>query len=184
MWPRRRLVLFLWPLTLVGCEHDRGAPPVASAVRAAPNRQPLPPISDRARASKLDAIASEGAGRMVAGALRNGSGWRPASDVLAGQFEAGQVLVDSITAQPGGCYLVQAVFAEPVAAIELSLAAEGPLGERGQRTLSTVSEAEKASIDERGQCLEWTLPEPGKLRVVLEVRRGQGVAAAQIFRAR
>ena len=160
---------------------DAGAPtdaPVPVRDAAPP---PLPGPSGPA-AVPLDPTAAAAATQLLAplGAQQAPEGAKPIGGLIAGQFQAGQVLERDVQMQPGRCYTVVGVGLPPVEDLDLQLVT-GVSGLPGPIIAEDKTDASNAVLGGKPNCFKWALPVAAPVKVVVTVAAGQGVAAAQVY---
>ena len=102
--------------------------------------------------------------------------------LIAGQFQAGQVLERTVQMQPGRCYTVVGTGLPPVEDLDLQLVAKLPVAGMASPVLAEdKTESANAVLGEKPNCFKWALPAAAPVRLLLKVERGQGVAAAQLY---
>ncbi len=100
---------------------------------------------------------------------------RPLGAPFAAQFAQGQVLEQRVQMNEGKCYTVVAVALPPVTELDIELFEEG-----GEEPLAKdLTRGPQAVLGSRDTCFR--PPKTGSYQLVLTVRSGQGVAAAQVF---
>jgi hypothetical protein len=134
----------------------------------------------------LDPTAAAAATEILAplGAAHAPPGAKPWGALIAGQFQAGQVLERTVEMQPGRCYTVVGVGLPPVQDLDLQLVT-GVSGVPSSVMAPVIAEdktdAPDAVLGGKPNCFKWALPVAAPVKVVVKVEAGQGVAAAQIY---
>lgn len=134
-------------------------------------------------AQRLDASAAAGAAELLTPlvAPHVPSGAKPVGNLVAGQFAQGQSLTEPVTMQPGGCYTVLAVALAPVSELDLALTPAVAVGGFNPTAASDPETGTVATLGKQPNCYKWALPTQGTMNLVMTVRAGQGVAAAQVY---
>lgn len=147
---------------------DAGLPTVASHEPGTP----LDEVSARAASALIDALAAE----------RLGRGARGMGPLVAGTFLQGQALDSEFEAVPGKCYSVVGAGLLPVSELDLSLAPSAAISGAGAMVLAEdKTTGPEAILGAPPSCFKWPGPFAVRLRLILTVRAGQGVAAARIY---
>ncbi len=130
----------------------------------------------------LDPTAAAAATELLAplGAAHAPAGAKPLGDLMAGQFQAGQVLERTVQLQPGRCYTVVGVGLPPVQDLDLQIVT-GVNGVVNPVVAEDKTDAPNAVLGGKPNCFKWAFPVAAPVKVVVKVEAGQGVAAAQIY---
>ncbi|MBK7580999.1 MAG: hypothetical protein IPI67_12400 [Myxococcales bacterium] len=147
-------------------------PPIVPTATAGSPAAPLDAASSAAAAQAIDALAKQSApgAKPVQGTL------------LAGNFQQGQTLETTFTAQPGRCYSVVGAGLPNVQNLDLQLVAQSPVPGFGSPVLATdQSSAPNAVLAPHPNCWKWAAPVQAPLKVVMIVSAGAGIAAAQVY---
>lgn len=109
-------------------------------------------------------------------------GAKPVGTPFAGQFAQGQVLEQKMKLLPGKCYTVVAAGLPPIGEVDIRLYREGYVENRSgaEPLVADETSGPQAVLGPRDECFK---AESGMSSawLVLEVKKGQGVAAAQVF---
>lgn len=161
-----------------------GAPGTTGSVPAGAGGGPVlhqtPPGPE---AQRLDASAAAGAAALLTPliAAHVPPGAKPVGNLVAGQFAQGQSLTEPIAMQPGGCYTVLAVALAPVTELDLALTPAVAVGGFNPTAASDPETGTLATLGKQPSCYKWALPTQATMNLVMTVRAGQGVAAAQVY---
>lgn len=133
---------------------------------------PLDPAGAQAAIQGLDLLAKDQA-----------PGAKPvAGTALSGNFQQGQTLEADFQAQPGKCYTVVGAGLPPIQDLDVQIVTVSPIPGFGSPVLATdKTTGPNAVAGEKPNCFKWALMVPASLRVVVSVKSGQGVAAAQVY---
>jgi hypothetical protein len=99
---------------------------------------------------------------------------------VAGMFQEGQVLEAPFTFQPGKCYTLVAAGAGPQQ-VEVEMMYTTPLPGFAPSIGTSQAAGPQASLGGKGNCLRPLSPLAAPAKFVLRVRKGFGLAAAQLY---
>lgn len=162
-----------------------GTPPPPTATNTTP--PPPPPVptgTTGPSATPLDAQSAAVAGQALdVLAKQNAPGAKAVGgSMLAGNFQQGQILETTFTAQPGRCYTIVGAGLPNVQNLDLQLVAQSPLPGFGSPVLATdQTAAPNAVVAPHPNCWKWAAPMAAPLKVVMIVSAGSGIAAAQVY---
>lgn len=167
------------------CGLDAPPPPTASATTVPPvPPPPVPTVKGGPAAVPLDPVAARAASALLVplGRQHAPAGARPIGAVIAGQFEQGQSLEQTVQMQPGHCYTVIGVGLPPVQDLDLQLVAAVAIpGLASPVIASDNTNAPTAAVGGKPNCFKWPAPFAAPIRVLVTVSAGQGVAAARVY---
>ncbi len=160
-------------------------PPTATATATTPPPPPpVPTATTGSSAAPLDAASAAAAGQALdLLAKQNAPGAKAVGGtMMAGNFQQGQTLETTFTAQPGKCYSIVGAGLPNVQNLDLQLVAQSPLPGFGSPVLATdQTTAPNAVAAPHPNCWKWPAPMPAPLKVVMIVSAGSGIAAAQVY---
>lgn len=126
--------------------------------------QPIPPI-----------IAAPAQPAMAHLAEEKTRGMNPEGQVLAGNFQQGQILEQDFTIQPGKCYAAVGVGLMGVTELDIIIQVQGQAVAQDQET------GPQATVGGNPNCYRNPAPMGVPAKLVLKVSAGQGMAAAQLY---
>ena len=100
--------------------------------------------------------------------------------VVAGNFQNGQTLEQSIQLNPGKCYTVLAV-GVGITEMDVSLVLATPLPGMSPILAQDSSSGATATLGGKGNCYKWSAPLATPAKFVMKARTGAGVAAGQLY---
>jgi len=110
------------------------------------------------------------------------AGARPVGSALVGNFQQGQVLESQIQLQPGKCYTVVAVGMPPgITEVDVQFVSVSPLPGLAPVLAQDNATGYQAVLGAKPDCYKWSLPMAVPVKLVLTVRGGSGLAAAQVY---
>jgi hypothetical protein len=106
---------------------------------------------------------------------------QPATEILAGQFQAGQILEQQFQMAPNKCYAALAVGAG-IQEMNIQFIALQPLPGMPNPVLAEdKSTGATAKLGTKGNCFRWQLPFGVNAKVVYTAVSGQGIAAGRVY---
>ena len=150
------------------------APPGVLAAPAAAGAQATP--IDPAAAGAIQPLLVQLAGTTAP------SGAKPIGSLMTANFQTGQQLEAQVQMEPGRCYTVVAAGMPPgVTDIDIQLVAVTPMAGMAPVLAVDNTTGAQAILGEKPNCYKWAWPIPAPVKVVLTVKAGAGLAAAQVF---
>jgi hypothetical protein len=108
-------------------------------------------------------------------------GMQALTEVVAGQFQQGQVLEQQFQMTPGKCYAALAVGAG-IQEMKIQFIALQPIpGVQNPVVAEDQTAGATAKLGARGQCYKWPWPVGVTTKVVYTAVTGQGVAAGRVY---
>ncbi|MBM4359030.1 MAG: hypothetical protein FJ096_13075 [Deltaproteobacteria bacterium] len=108
-------------------------------------------------------------------------GMQPVTDVVAGQFQPGQVLEQVFQMQPGKCYAALAVGAG-IQEMNIQFVLQQPMPMFPNPVLAEdQSTGATAKLGARGTCFKWAPPFGASVKAVFTAVSGQGIAAGRVY---
>ena len=108
-------------------------------------------------------------------------GAKPLGSTMVANFQPGQTIETQIQLQPGKCYTVVAAALPPVTEVNVKFLAPALMGATGMVVAEDKDTGTQAVLGRMPNCYTNPAPIPVPMRVVLEVKAGQGLAAAQVY---
>lgn len=108
-------------------------------------------------------------------------GMPPATEVVAGQFQQGQVLEQVFQMAPNKCYAALAVGAG-ITEMNIQFILQQPmLGVPNPVLAEDKSAGATAKLGARGSCFKWPFPFGATVKAVFTAVSGQGIAAGRVY---
>ncbi|RLB60028.1 MAG: hypothetical protein DRI90_14675 [Deltaproteobacteria bacterium] len=108
-------------------------------------------------------------------------GMQPASDVVAGQFQQGQVLEQQFQMTYGKCYGAIAVGAG-ISEMHIQFVALQPIpGVPNPVLAEDKTTGSQAVLGGGGQCFKWSAPIGINAKVIYTAQSGGGIAAGRVY---
>ncbi len=108
-------------------------------------------------------------------------GMQPATEVVAGQFQQGQVLEQAFQMAPNKCYAALAVGAG-ITEMNIQFILQQPMpGVPNPVLAEDKSAGATAKLGARGSCFKWQFPFGANVKAVFTAVSGQGIAAGRVY---
>jgi hypothetical protein len=125
-------------------------------------------------------LASAATGPLFLLAQSEAPGMAKEGPIVAGNFQQGQSLEQSIQLAPGKCYTVLAV-GVGIQEMDVSLVLATPLPGMSPVLAQDSSTGATASLGGKGNCYKYPAPLAAPAKFVMVARTGQGMAAGQLY---
>lgn len=108
-------------------------------------------------------------------------GMQPATDIIAGQFQAGQTMEQQFQMSPNKCYAALAVGAG-ISEMNIQFVLQQPMPGLPNPVLAEdKSTGATAKLGARGTCFRWQAPFGANVKAVFTAVGGQGIAAGRVY---
>lgn len=109
-------------------------------------------------------------------------GAQPVGQAIAGNFQEGQSLEAQVQFNPGKCYTVVGIALPPATDLDIQIAPISALPGLPVAVLAADnSVGTTAIVGGKPNCVKWALPMGAPMKVIVTMKGGSGMAAAQVY---
>jgi hypothetical protein len=109
-------------------------------------------------------------------------GAQPVGSAIAGNFQTGQSLETQIQMNPGKCYTVVGVALPPATDLDIQIVPVAAIpGLPAAVMAADNSVGTTAVVGAKPNCFKWALPMGAPVKVIVTMKEGSGMAAAQVY---
>ncbi len=160
-------------------------PPPAQTASAPPPSSPIPVATATAGApaQQADATTASAATALLTPlAKQHAPGAKPLGTAVAGNFQQGQSLEQTVQMSPGKCYTVVGVGMPPITDLDIQLVPTLALPGLPAAVIAADNSASaQAIVAGAPNCYKWALPMGAPVKMIVTAKAGSGVAAAQVY---
>jgi hypothetical protein len=160
------------------------APAATTAAPAVPPPIPVATATTGAPAQSADAATAAAATQLLGPLAQQHAmpGAQPVGSAIAGNFQTGQSLETQIQMNPGKCYTVVGVALPPATDLDIQIVPVAAIpGLPAAVMAADNSVGTTAVVGAKPNCFKWALPMGAPVKVIVTMKEGSGMAAAQVY---
>lgn len=156
----------------------------APAGTTAPPPIPVATATTGAPAQTADATTAAAATQLLGPLAQQHAmaGAKPVGSAIAGNFQTGQSLEGQVQLNPGKCYTVVGIALPPATDLDIQLVPVAAIpGLPAAVMAADNSVGTTAVVGAKPNCFKWALPMGAPVKVIVTMKGGSGMAAAQVY---
>jgi hypothetical protein len=160
------------------------APTTTAPTTTAPPPIPVATATSGAPAQTADATTSAAATQLLGPLAQQHAmpGAKPLGAAIAGNFQTGQSLEGQVQLSPGKCYTVVGVALPPATDLDIQLVPVAAIpGLPAAVMAADNAVGTTAVVGGKPNCFKWALPMGAPVKVIVTMKGGSGMAAAQVY---